>query len=126
MILAGSFFMPTLCKDSAADRTGFTPGMNGSLLRDGINQPTGYGRNQATSNTTLLLFSEFRFPFLKIPSATAAVFFSFFFFLFFIFFSFIFSSLGLCFFFGGGTPCQKAFQKFFLTQKEAYFSTSFL
>jgi len=70
--------------------------MDGTLQRDGKNLSTGYGRNPATSTTILLLFSESHFPFLKIPSATRAVFFSFFFFLF--LYSFLFSWVMIIFY----------------------------
>lgn len=93
--------------------------MDGTLLRDGKNLSTGYGRNQATSTTILLLFSESRFPFLKIPSATGAVFslsFSFCF-----LYSFLFSWVMIIFY----TLLEGVSEVFFLTKKEAYFSTSF-
>jgi len=90
--------------------------MNGSLLRDGKNLPTGYGRNQATSTTALLLFSEshqqqqqfFLFLFLSV--------------FYILFYSLLFSWVMVGFL----RPARRRFRSFFDAKKEAYFSTSFL
>ena len=112
MILAGSFFIPALCKIPPWAKRSSSRGR--TTLRCG----TGKIRPRLTGETKQ--YQQQQFPRKKFNQQQQ--FYLSFSFCFYSFSYTLFSSLGLWFGYGSVfAPCQKAFQKFYFSKKERYF-----